>query len=85
MSFIVSTIGDELKRVHRLQPGTLLAVSIPDLALGFQKSQPLQGQDRPEHMLAHPLGLRLRLGPDQAMDIEARVRPGFYCLASEMH
>jgi len=60
----------------RLLPLAVTAPAIPDLALGFQKGQPLQGQDRPEHVLAHPLGLRLRLGPDPAMDIEARVRPG---------
>ena len=68
--------GDELQVVHRLQLGELLAVPIPDLALGFQKRQPLQGQDRAEHVLSDPLGLGLGFGPDQAVDIEAGVRPG---------
>jgi hypothetical protein len=34
------------------------------------------GQDRPEHVLTHALGLRFCLGPGQAVDIEAGVRPG---------
>ena len=58
--------SDELQIVHRLRFNVLLAMPIPDLTLVFQKRQSLQGQDRPKHVLAHPLGLRFRLGPDQA-------------------
>jgi hypothetical protein len=68
--------GDELQIVHLLELGALLAVPVTDLALGFQKRQPLQGEHRPEHVLPHPLGLWLRLGQDQAVDVEAGVRPG---------
>jgi hypothetical protein len=68
--------GDELQIVHRLQLGALLAVSVPDLALALQEGQPLEGEDRPEHIFTDPLGLRFCLGPDQAVDVEARLRPG---------
>jgi hypothetical protein len=49
---------------------------IIDLALGFQKSQALQGEHRADHVLADSSGLRLCLGPHQAVDIEAGVPPG---------
>jgi len=39
------------------------------------KRQPLQGQERPDHVLADALGLRLRLGPHPAVDREPRVAP----------
>ena len=67
--------SDELQIVHRFQLGALLAVAIPDLALGFQKSQPLQGQERPRGSEAQIVP-RNRQQPgdilDAAPDIEAR-------------
>ena len=68
--------GDELQAVHPLELGALLTIPVTNFSLGFQKCQPLQGKHRPEHVFPHPLGLRLRLGPDQAVDVEAGVRPG---------
>jgi len=68
--------GDKLQIIHRLLVGRVLTVSVTDLAFGLQKRQPLQRKHRPEHVLPHPLGLYLRLGPHQAVDIEAGVWPG---------
>ena len=65
--------GDELQIIHRLLPRAVPPPAITDLALGFQKRQPLQGEHRPEHVLPYPLGLRLRLGPGQAVDVEVGV------------
>ena len=50
--------GDKLRIIHRLRllPRAVTASAITDLALGFQKCQPLQGEHRPEHVLADPLG-----------------------------
>jgi hypothetical protein len=67
--------GDELQVVHPLQLGAA-AVPVADPALPFQKRQPIQGQDGPDHVLANPLGFRLGPGPDPAVDVEARVPPG---------
>jgi len=70
--------GDKLQIIYhlRLLLRAVPAPAITDLTLGFQKCQPLQGEHRTEHVLPHPLGLDLRLGPDQAVDVEAGVRPG---------
>ncbi len=68
--------GDEFQIIHLLELGTLLAVSVANLAIGFQKRQAIQGQDRPDHVLPRSLSFRLRLGPDQAVDVEAAVPPG---------
>ena len=66
--------GDELQIIHRLLLRAVTAPAITDLAPGFQKRQPLQGEHRPEHVLADPLGLRLRLGPDEAAKGEPSAR-----------
>ena len=51
-------------------------MAIADPALPFQKRQAVQRQDGPDHVLADPLGLGLRPGPDLAVDVEAGVPPG---------
>jgi len=68
--------GDELQIVHRLQLGSLLTMTVADFALGLHQQQPLQRKNRPNHVLTHPLGLELGLGPDETVDIEPRVPPG---------
>jgi hypothetical protein len=51
-------------------------VAVAGLALGLQERQPLEREERPDHVFSHPLGLDLCLGPDQAVDVETGVRPG---------
>ena len=62
-----------------LRPALARNALLTDLALGLQKRQPLQGEHRSDHVLPYPLGLRLRLGPDQAAKGEpsARHSPAF--------
>jgi hypothetical protein len=38
--------GDKLQIIHRLLLGTLLAIPVTNFSLGFQKCQPLQGEQR---------------------------------------
>ena len=51
-------------------------ISHRDLAFSFIQGEAFQGQQRPDHVFSHPLGLGLCLGPDAAVDIETRVPPG---------
>jgi hypothetical protein len=51
-------------------------ISHRDLAFSFIQGETFQGQQRPDHVFSHPLGLGLCLGPDAAVDIETRVPPG---------
>ena len=67
--------GDERQVVHPLELGPVVAVPVADPALPFQKRQAVQRQDGPDHVLADPLGLGPRPGPDPAVDVEARVPP----------
>ena len=67
---------DELRIVHRLLLRAVLAMPIIDLALLLQEEEALRREERPDHVFTHPLGLRLRLGPHQAVNIEAGVPPG---------
>jgi len=60
--------GDELQIIHRLLLGAVLVITIADLPLRFQERQPLQREHRSDHVLSHPLGLRLGLGPHSAVD-----------------
>jgi len=64
--YMGSDPGDELQILHRLLPCAVLTIPVTNFSLGFQKSQALQGQKRPDHILPHAIGLRLRLGPHQA-------------------
>jgi len=68
--------GDELQVVHPLHLLGLFPMPIADLTLFLREREPLQGQKRPDHVLSHPLGLGLCLGPDPAVNIEPRVPPG---------
>jgi len=68
--------GYELQVVHRLLVAGALAMPIANLALRLHEGEPLQGEKRPDHVLSDPLGLGLRLGPDQAVDIKAGMPPG---------
>jgi hypothetical protein len=68
--------GDELQIIHHLLFGAVLAITIADLALRLDKRQPLQRKQRPDHVFAHPLGLRLGLSTHAAMHGESRVAPG---------
>ena len=49
---------------------------VGDSAFPFIQGEALQGQQRPEHILSHPLRLAFCAGPDAAMDIKAGVTPG---------
>ena len=80
-TYDLALIGDmrchsrhNLMIIQRLQLGRLPAPSIADLALGPQKGQPLQSQHRRDSVFPDSLGLRLRLGPHQAVDVEVGVR-----------
>jgi len=42
----------------------------------FREGEPLQGEQRTEHILSHPLGLFFCPGPDPAVDIEPGLPPG---------
>ena len=42
----------------------------------FKEGEPLQGEQRTDHILSHPLGLFFSLGSDPAMDIEPGMPPG---------
>ena len=68
--------GDELQVVHPLHLLGLFPMPIADLTLFLREREPLQRQKRPDHVLSHPLGLGLCLGPDPAVNIEPRVPPG---------
>ena len=68
--------GDELQVVHPLRFSGLFAMPIADLACAFIQGEPLQGQKRPDHVFAHPLGFSLCLGPDPAVDVESGMLPG---------
>jgi len=68
--------GDELQVVHALYLLGVFPIPIADLGLFLRERESLQGQQRPNHVLSHPLGLGLGLGPDPAVDIEPRVPPG---------
>ena len=63
--------GDEFQIVHHLLLGAVLSMPEADLALLLQEKEALQGQERPDHVFAHPLGLALGLGPHPAVDREA--------------
>jgi hypothetical protein len=68
--------GDELQAVHPLQIFGLFAIPVANLTVFLREREPLQGQKRPDHVFAHPLGLSFCPGPDPAVDIETRVPPG---------
>ena len=53
-----------------------MTLAITDFALGLKKRQPILRENWPDHVLSEPLGLGLRLGPDQAVDIKAGMPPG---------
>jgi hypothetical protein len=61
--------GDELEVVHRLHLSGLFPIAVTDPACLFIQGEPLQGQERPDHVFSHPLGLDLCLGPDPAVDM----------------
>jgi hypothetical protein len=68
--------GNELQIIHRLQRVAMPPMPVTDSSRRLQEGQSIQGQERPDHVLAHPLSLYLSLGPNPAMNIEARVGPG---------
>ena len=68
--------GDELEVVHPLHLFGVFPISVADLTFPFIEGEPFQREQRPDHGFSHPLGLSFCLGPDPAVDIEARVPPG---------
>jgi len=56
--------------------GVQAVITYHNLALLLQKAEALQGQERPDHVFPHPLGLRLGRGPHPAVNREAGVTPG---------
>jgi hypothetical protein len=65
--YMGSDPGDELQIVHPLHLSGLSPVPIAHLGSLFIEGESLQGQQRPNHVLAHPLGLSLCLDPDPAV------------------
>jgi len=74
--------GNELQIIHRLLLYAILAMPITNLSFLFQEEEALQREERPDHVFPHPFGLRLRLCPHQAVDMEAGVPPGENALGS---
>jgi len=68
--------GNELEVVPPLHLAGLFAITVADLTFPFIEGEAFQGKKRPDHILAHPLGLALSLSSHQAMDRETRVPPG---------
>jgi len=68
--------GDELQVVHPLDFSGLFPIPVADLGFPFIEGEAFKGEQRPDHVFAHPIGLSLCLGPDPAMNIEPRVPPG---------
>jgi len=68
--------GDELQVVHLLHISGLFPIPVADLGFSFIEGEALQGKERPDHVLANSLGLRLSLGPHQAVDRKPRMPPG---------
>jgi len=62
--------GDELQVVHPFDLSGLFPIPVADLGFPFIEGEAFQGEKRPDHVFAHPLGLSLCLGPDPAMNIE---------------
>jgi hypothetical protein len=68
--------GNELQVVHPLQIFGLFPITVADLGSLFIEREAFEGKQRPDHVFFHPLGLLIRPGPDQAVDVEAGVPPG---------
>jgi hypothetical protein len=68
--------GDELQVVHPLRLSGFFAIPIADLACPFIEREPLQGEQRPDHVFSDPLGLSFCPGPDAAVDVKSGVSPG---------
>jgi hypothetical protein len=48
-----------------------------DLPLGLQEGQALQGQNRPDHVFAHPLGTAAKIPQEPALELEEEAQhPG---------
>jgi hypothetical protein len=62
--------GDELQVVHPLHLLGVLPIPVAEPAFPFIQGEPLQGQERADHVFAHPLGLFLCLSTCQAVNIE---------------
>jgi hypothetical protein len=71
-----SRSGDELRAFHPLGLSDFFPVPVGDSAFPFIQGEALQGQQRPGHILSHPLSLSFCPAPDAAMDIKAGVAPG---------
>jgi hypothetical protein len=72
LDFPVMSIGVEAVISHRDSFGLPKLLS----ACPFIEREAFQGKQRPDHVLAHALGLGLCLGPDAAVDRESRMALG---------
>jgi len=67
--------GNELQVVHSLHLFSVFPIPVADLALLIIEGEAFQGKERPDHVLANPLGLLFVLGPHQAVDRKPRMPP----------
>jgi len=67
--------SNELQIIHTLQLSSLFCVPVGDFSSFLIEEQPLQRQQRADHVFAHPLCLSFGLGSDLTVDIEACVVP----------